>query len=230
MAALFRFVDVRCAGSDRLHSFTLHSGETRLLQLSSKVEKDAMIDRAIGETACGEGNIEIVQGETMYSNTANGPPLAEMHDNKVTPMWQPLRGSSPGRVGWVAANGGLISNLKIWENVTLPLWYHGHREVKETEQNIMHWLGVLGLEQAAFAEFMAASPSAVEPWLRKLAGLLRALVQMPQVLVVDAEVFEGVKECLAGSWVKALEAYAAQGYTVLAIADKTTGLPWAGIE
>ena len=63
MTALFRFLDVRGEGSDRAHSFTLHSGETRLLQLSSKAEKDAMIDLAIGETVCGEGTIEIVQGD-----------------------------------------------------------------------------------------------------------------------------------------------------------------------
>jgi ABC-type transporter Mla maintaining outer membrane lipid asymmetry ATPase subunit MlaF len=133
-------------------------------------------------------------------------------------------------VGWVAANGGLISNLKIWENVTLPLWYHARREVIETEQSVMHWLGVLGLEQDAFAEFMAAPPYSTELWQRKLAGLLRALVQIPRVLVVDAFVFEDIKARLASSWISALEDYAAQGHAVLVIADKATALPWEKIE
>ncbi len=232
MTALFRFIDVRCEGSDRAYSFTLHSGETRLLQLSSEAEKEAMIDLAIGETDGGQGNIEIAQGDTGRDNMADiFPQGGGKQDNEATPtIWQSLSASRPGRVGWVAANGGLISNLKIWENVTLPLWYHAKREVIETEQSVTHWLGVLGMDQDAFAEFMAASPHSSELWQRKLAGLLRALVQMPQVLVVDAGVFEDVKEPLACSWITALEAYAAQGHTVLVIADKPTTLPWEKIE
>jgi len=59
---------------------------------------------------------------------------------------------------------------------------------------------------------------------------LRALVQMPKVLVVDAVVFEDVNEHFAQSWVTALEAYATQGHAVLVMADKATTLPWEKIE
>ena len=232
MTALFRFIDVRCEGFERAYSFTLHSGETRQLQLSSKSGKDAMIDLAIGEMVCGEGSIEIVQGDRRSNNTAIiGPQGERRRNNEPVPLiWQPLGANRPGRVGWAAASGDLISNLKIWENVTLPLWYHARREVIETEQSVTHWLGLLGLEQDAFAEFMAAQPHSVEPWQRKLAGLLRALVQMPVVLVVDAALFENVKERFVRCWIMALEAYAAQGHTVLVIADKAMTLPWEKIE
>jgi ABC-type ATPase involved in cell division len=232
MAALFRFIDVHCEGSERAHSFTLHSGETRQLQLSSKAEKDAMINLAIGASVCKVGNIEIVQSDRRRNNTADIGPKGErrLNNEPVPIIWQPLSVSRADRVGWVAANGGLISNLKIWENVTLPLWYHARREVIETEQSVMHWLGVLGLEQDAFAEFMAAPPYSTELWQRKLAGLLRALVQIPRVLVVDAFVFEDIKARLASSWISALEDYAAQGHAVLVIADKATALPWEKIE
>jgi ABC-type ATPase involved in cell division len=77
---------------------------------------------------------------------------------------------------------------------------------------------------------MAAPPFALEPWQRKLAGLLRALVQMPRVLVVDAVVFEDVNARMAQSWISALEAYAAQGRAVLVLTDKATVLPWQKIE
>jgi ABC-type lipoprotein export system ATPase subunit len=129
-------------------------------------------------------------------------------------------------VAWAAANGGLISNLKIWENVTLPLWYHAGRDAVETEHSVKHWLDVLGLEQHEFADFMVAQPYSVEPWQRTLAGLLRALLQMSPVLVADAALFEEVSARLAGCWIKALEFYAAEGRAVLVIADKATNLPW----
>ena len=223
MTALFRFVEVRCDGSDRAYSFTLHSGEMRLLQLSSGAEKEAMIDVATGETVCGEGSVDIVQIPRMEDRDKGSPSGFQV-------AWHPLSTNHPGRVGWVAANGGLISNLKIWENVTLPLWYHARREVTETEQSVIHWLGILGLEQQEFSGFMAAPPSSIAIWQRKLAGLLRALVQQPEVLVVDAAVFEDIKEPMARNWIMALEAYAAQGHAVLAIADKATALPWDKIE
>jgi ABC-type polar amino acid transport system ATPase subunit len=130
----------------------------------------------------------------------------------------------------VAGNGGLISNLKVWENVTLPLWHFFRHDVVEAEQRVVHWLGALGMAQEAFAEFMAAPPSGLEPWQRKLAGLLRALVQQPQVLVVDAQLFDEVELHLTGCWQAALATCAAQGSAILVITDKETMLPWAKIE
>jgi hypothetical protein len=232
MGALFRFIDVRCKGSDRAYTFTLHAGEKRLLQLSSKDEKNAMIDSAIGETVCAEGSIEIVQGERRHKiKSVIGKFGERRHNSGPVPLiWQPVSASLPGRAGWVAANGGLISNLRIWENVTLPLWYHTGRNAIETEQRVKHWLGMLGLEQDEFAEFMSAQPHSVEPWQRKLAGLLRALLHMSPVLVVDAALFEDVKARLANCWIMALDSYAAEGRAVLAIADKATTLPWEKIE
>jgi len=232
MDALFRFNGVRCKGSDRAYTFTLHAGETRLMQLTSKAEKDAMIDSATGEAVCGEGDIEIVQGDRRFHKVAVAGSHGERRHNSgpIPLIWQPVSASRPGRVGWVAPNGGLISNLKIWENVTLPLWYHAWREAVETEQNIRHWLAVLGMEQDEFAEFMAAQPDGIEPWQRKLAGLLRALLQRSPVLVVDALLFEDVKAHLANCWITALETCAAEGRAVLVMADKATTLPWKKID
>ena len=232
MDSLFRFTGVRCKGSDRAYTFTLHAGEIRLLQLASGDEKNTMIDSAAGETVCREGAIEIVQGDRRFHKVAVAGPHGERrhNDGPIPLIWQPVSASRPGRVAWVAANGGLISNLKIWENVTLPLWYHARRNVVEAEQSVRHWLGVLGMEQDEFAEFMAAQPDSIEPWQRKLAGLLRALLQSSPVLVVDAVLFEDVKARLASCWMEALETCAAQGRAVLVIADMATPLPLKKIE
>ena len=231
MNPLYRFVDVRREGWDLLYSFTLCSGETRLLQLADKAEKDVIMDWAVGKIICDEGTIEIVSGERRRAKAVAPAQQERRRRNDPVPlMWHSLQVSRLGRVGWVAANGGLISNLKVWENVTLPLWYHAKRDAVETEQNVEYWLMQLGMEQPEFADFMAALPHSVEPWQRKLAGLLRALVQMPRVLIVDAGVFEDVKARLAQSWISALGVYASQGRAVLVLADKATVLPWEKIE
>lgn len=231
MSELFRFLDVRGDGSERAYSFTLRSGEVRLLQLASKAEKDMLIDYAVGETHCAEGRIEITQGERRCNDNAAAPAQGERRrrNESVPVIWQPIGQSRAGRVGWVG-NGGLVSNLKVWENVTLPLWYHTHRDAAETERSAAHWLEMLGLAPDECADFMAAPPSRLEPWQRKQAGLLRGLVQMPRVLVVDAMVFEDIKARLVSQWITALETFAAQGRTVLVLTDKATMLPLQQIE
>jgi ABC-type transporter Mla maintaining outer membrane lipid asymmetry ATPase subunit MlaF len=142
----------------------------------------------------------------------------------------PLRDGKPGSVGWVAANGGLISNLKVWENVTLPLWYHAGHAVAETEQRVVYWLSALGVAEDEREAFMEAMPDRLGSSQRKLAGLLRGLVQMPLVLVVDTALFDGVAPQQMAVWTGALETYAAQGRAVLAVADRGTALPWQIIE
>ncbi len=213
-----------------MHTFTLHAGEMRLLQLASGAEKNAMIDSAIGVTLCAEGDIETVQGERRFKKIAVKATLGErrQHNEPLPVIWQPVHSSR--HVAWVAADGGLISNLRIWENVTLPLWYHDRREVMETEQSIRHSLGVLGLKQDEFGEFMIAQPDSMETWQRKLAGLLRALLQKSPVLVVDATLFDDVKARLAGCWMLALESYAAEGRAVLVMSDRAMTLPCEKIE
>jgi ABC-type multidrug transport system ATPase subunit len=232
MTALYRFHEVRCKDSERAHTFTLHSGDTRLLQLSGKSEKEEIIDFAVGETICDEGSIEIILGDRRQSRDKHSSYSQERRQNKqpVPERWSLLQESRLGRVGWVAANGGLISNLKIWENVTLPLWYHSSPDAAETEKSVEYWLTILGLHPAEFEEFMAAPPFGIEPWQRKLAGLLRGLLQMPRILVVDAGVFEDINAGLAQNWISALEVYASHGRAVLVLADKATVLPWENIK
>jgi ABC-type multidrug transport system ATPase subunit len=232
MRKLYRFTDVSYEGSVRVFSFTLNSGEIRLLQLLDKAEKEMIIDLAIGETSCVKGDIEITQGDRRSEKSPLSGSLENrrLRDGTAPVIWSSMQTSRVGRVGWVAANGGLISNLKIWENITLPLWYHTKRDAEETEKNVEYWLTILAIDPAACANFMAAPPYSVDPWQRKLAGLLRALVQMPRVLVVDAGVFEDVKTRIAQAWISALEAYASQDRAVLVLADKATVLPWQKIE
>ncbi len=232
MTALYRFLEVRCKDSAHAYTFTLHSGDTRLLQLSGKAEKEAIIEFAVSETLCDEGSIEITLEDRRHAHKEHSPFEMERRQSKqsASEVWGLLQDSRLGRVGWVAANGGLISNLKVWENVTLPLWYHSRHDVAETEKNVQYWLTKLGLEPSFFAEFMAAPPFGIELWQRKLAGLLRGLLLMPRILVVDAGLFEDINTCLAQNWISALDEYASHGGAVLVLADKATLLPWEKIK
>lgn len=232
MNELLRLVEVQCADSAKVHSFTLWCGDKRVFQLASLGEKEAMIDLVTGGGVAKQGRVQIVQGDRRHNKKNElGSEGERRHQHQAAPViWQSLGKARQGRVAWVSANGGLISNLKVWENVTLPLWHHFRHDEAEAERRIKYWLELLGLEQHAFADFMAAPPASIELWQRKLAGLLRALVQMPQLLVIDAQIFEGIEARLTEQWIAALDVYAAKNGVVLAITNRPTLLPWQKIE
>jgi len=183
-------------------SFNIGAGETLLLQVASLEAKAAVIDMALGEMIPAAGEIL----------------LQDM----------PLQKAKPGSIGWIPALGGLISNLKTWENVTLPLWYHGRRQTQTTEELVARWLSELKLDQNEWERFMASPAARLRPVERKLAGLLRGLVLAPQLLVIDAALFDEVEITSVQSWIAVLEKFAreADGRAVLVVAHGSTLLPW----
>lgn len=205
MGALLQFSAVNCGRIKQL-SFTLEAGTAGVLRLAGREEKAVLIDLALGERALELGTIAL-----------DGAPL-EL--------------ARPGSVGWVPESGGLISNLKTWENVTLPSWYHGDRRVLETEEMLSGWLELLGVSGDAMAEFMASPAARLSPLERKMAGLLRGLLLAPRLLVVDGALFSGVPQEVKAAWMGALDAMiprAAGGSVLVAVADGDSALPWASI-
>lgn len=186
--------------------FSLEKGEIAVVETTSREAKLALMGLMLGEKIPEKGSI-LLQGK-------------------------PLESAAPGCIGWAPENGGLINNLKVWENITLPLWYHGSYLPHQAEEIVRHWLGVLGVDANEWSDFMACQPALLEAWERKLAGLLRGLVQAPVLLVVDAALFERVAQAAAQHWMKALELFVQEAgeRAVLVITDQATLLPWRKIE
>lgn len=205
MTALLQFNNVEIDKVGTL-SFSMAAGETRLLNVHTLEAKAAVMDVALGEQLPAAGEILL--------------------------LGQSLEESRPGSIGWVPAGGGLISNLKAWENITLPLWYHQRRQVMATEETVARWLAELDLDQQEWEKFMASPAARLKPWERKLAGLLRSLVLAPHVLIMDAALFDEIDQTRAQTWTRAVEKFVreADGRAVLAVASSATLLPWNRIE
>lgn len=187
-------------------SFCVAAGETCVLKLPSQEAKSTFIDLALGEVAALEGEI-LLFGK-----------LLEL--------------SKPGSIGWIPAAGGLISNLKAWENITLPLWYHSIVQTISTEETVARWLLELQMEQQEWEIFMASPAARLSQRERKMAGLLRGLVQAPKLLVVDAELFDEVDAASVKVWVMILEKFVRESNdrAVLVVASASTALTWKMIE
>lgn len=81
------------------------------------------------------------------------------------------------RLGLVFEGGHLLQNLTIQENVTLPLRYH---RPQAAAQEITGMLELTGLKHHA-----NSLPAVVSRSWHKRAGLARALVMRPEILLVD---------------------------------------------
>lgn len=200
MTAVLQFSAVKWGRMNPL-TFVLEKGTVSVLHLASREEKASVIDLALGERMPEAGNV-----------TLDGAALDA---------------APPGSLGWVPENGDLIGNLKTWENVTLPLWYHRTRRVAETEAALSRWLTALGVPDGAMAAFMASPAARLNALERKRAGLLRGLLLMPRVLVVDAGLFSGVSREEVTSWMAALDELVAgeAGNSVLVAAAPTDPAP-----
>ena len=205
MTALLEFNNV-AIDKDNAISFSVSSGEMLVLKVSSEEAKMSVIDMALGEMV-----------------PANG---------KILLLGQLLVEYKPGSIGLIPASGGMISNLKAWENITLPLWYHGKRQTITTEESIAHWLNELNMDKQEWEKFMASPTARLKPLERKLVGLLRGLVHAPRLLLIDAGLFDDVESSQLRDWIKVLEQFVREvdGRAVLVVTSAATSLPWRIIE
>lgn len=82
------------------------------------------------------------------------------------------------QMGIVTANGGLIANLKLWENITLPLSYHYGEVSAEAEQQALELLASLGYRGNLFA-----LPGHLTLFERRVAAFVRAAITAPRLML-----------------------------------------------
>jgi len=90
------------------------------------------------------------------------------------------------RTAIVPANGGLISNLKLWENLTLPLQYHRDGATPEEERRAQEYLETFG-----YHGNLMALPAHLSHHEKRIVALARAFLCNPRI-VVYCDCFEGV--------------------------------------
>jgi len=82
------------------------------------------------------------------------------------------------RIGIVYPDGGLISNLKVLENVTLPVLYHTGESSREIERRAIALLDRFGCREVLFE-----LPGNLSASRRRRAGFARAFALEPEVIV-----------------------------------------------
>jgi hypothetical protein len=87
---------------------------------------------------------------------------------------------------YVPFNGGLISNLRVGENLILPAVYHSHASPEKFEAKIVEILAEFGYDKSADVRLLAKLPAGLSVFERRLVSFIRAAILEPAVIVYDS--------------------------------------------
>lgn len=83
--------------------------------------------------------------------------------------------------------GVLISNLRVWENLALPAWYHHDEGPGQLEPALRELLLPLGWDNERLHGFLESLPQVLSAADRRVAQLLRCLLAEPALVLADAD-------------------------------------------
>jgi predicted ABC-type transport system involved in lysophospholipase L1 biosynthesis ATPase subunit len=112
-----------------------------------------------------------------------------------------LRDEAP--IAVVAPRGGLIGNLKIWENLVLPSLYgeetrsQGAPTLGSLEARAESLFRTLGVARERFVEICALLPERLSEIERRLAAFVRGMLAEPEIMIYDG-LFDGLARAEAG--------------------------------
>lgn len=92
------------------------------------------------------------------------------------------------KIGIAFKTGGLISNLKIWENLVLPAVYHK----VDDEENITK-RGIEILEELEFKKEPMCSVAQLTKLEKRIIGIARAFLIKPEIIIFEYP-FEGLED------------------------------------
>jgi phospholipid/cholesterol/gamma-HCH transport system ATP-binding protein len=159
MSHIISFRDVSYLDFLEGFSCDIEAGCSALI-VTSRVEESFALTRLITGLACPTRGSILIDGQDVA-----GLGKADLY-------------SLRRQIGVVPSNGGLISNLKLWENITLPLMYHSGGITPEEEKNALEYL-----EQLGYSGNIMALPAHLSPYEKMVTALVRMFIGQPRLLL-----------------------------------------------
>lgn len=92
----------------------------------------------------------------------------------------------------VGRDGGLLSHLSVWKNLSLPLEYHA-QDVRHIAEDASLLFVLCGEDKADLPRLMESYPDDLSRYEKRLVGFVRALLLEPEVLVLD-DIADGLSD------------------------------------
>jgi phospholipid/cholesterol/gamma-HCH transport system ATP-binding protein len=162
---MIEFIDVKKSFGDDVVldgvSFKIARGETKIILGLSGSGKSTILKLLLGLIKPDIGRI-------LFDNED----ITQMSERELEPIRQ--------QIGMVFQEGALFDSMTVRENVGYRLFEEGKISEEEAEINIRRLLGFVGLEDA-----IDKMPSELSGGMKRRAGLARALVGNPRVVLYD---------------------------------------------
>ena len=153
-------------GPVRNLSFNFESGGTAKILFDSEDRKNLLFGLLAGLRRPEAGKV-LFFGEDVFAH----------EENERLALFQ--------RIGVVPAHGGLISNLKAWENLLLPAWYHHGLTAEQAERPVAEIFDQLEPGEAGLKQRMGELPGQLSLYDRRVVALARAMLMEPDILIYD---------------------------------------------
>jgi phospholipid/cholesterol/gamma-HCH transport system ATP-binding protein len=175
---MVRLEEVRVGGHGPW-SFHVAEGEKVAVVAGSSYARLALVSLLTGRLPPASGRLCLL-GEDLYA-----APRA-----KALALFR--------EVGIVREGGGLVSNLRAWENILLPVSYHAGLTGDEILPRVQGCFERLGLQGEALTSCLDSLPGLLPEHWRRIVGLVRALVMEPRLMLYEA-VLDGLPVSLSSA-------------------------------
>ena len=162
MGEVLKFDRVTAEGSLQEFCYLLPSGELAGVVSPRQEQSDLLVRLALGLVRPAAGSVQVL-----------GRELAQASERTLVALRREVAVLFPG--------GGLISNLKVWENLVLPLEYHADCKAQQIEER-----GRAALSRVGYSGGLMALPGHLSLYQRRQVGLARALLTEPRLLIYNA--------------------------------------------
>lgn len=157
-----RFENVIADGVPAGLSFALPAGSLGVIVTSRHDENAHLVRLMLGMSNPASGSVSLL-----------GSDVGMLTDESLNSLRQHL--------AVVYSTGGLVSNLKVWENLLLPLEYSSLCSPVEIEER-----GLAVLNRVGYSGRLMETPGRLSLYEKRLVGLARALLIDPRLIVCDA--------------------------------------------
>lgn len=182
MTAAISFREVSAGNLFEGLTFEIEAGTSALVVTSGEVEGAALLRLITGLDRPLRGSVQI-----------SGQPVEDMAPPQLYQLRQ--------QIGVIPANGGMISNLKLWENITLPLHFTTGNIPPGTDDYVTNCFKKLGISFN-----LMALPAHLSPHERRVAAFIRASLCQPRIMVYNY-CFENISAAARSGFFAATSAF-----------------------
>ncbi|MDR3412114.1 MAG: hypothetical protein P4L87_14420 [Formivibrio sp.] len=128
-------------------------------------------------------SINPLQSGCWWVTAPHGDMIAEW----VDVLAEEAKAHWPGRVAVLDGAATLISNLRVWENLILPVWWRDNLPIAALEESVAAAFDLAQVAQKQREKLAVCLPAALDRADRRFVMLLRSVLIEPECVIIEED-------------------------------------------